>query len=395
MLTTIHSTEVIFKLNSFEKERVLLERLVNIDSRSGQISGVQKVIEIVKDELLDMGFVTSLIPNPTHASADLLVGVLPGCLPYQVAFVSHADTVLGPTDEHFFYESTSESKLFGPGVADNKGGIAVALRGLRQYLSHSTLRPSLLFVCSPNEEVGSLGFHSLFEKFGNESAIVLGFEPALKNGDLIKGRHGNRWYRIKIKGIPFHAGRFGEPSLNAAHEAAYKTVRLSQLNDVKNRIKVNVGTVSGGSGHFNIVCGDVELLVDVRFPCHKIRDQLHDKIIEILETPHVYCEQTNAQCEVSYTLDDDCPSMGFEHDSNGPVLDYLNSIYLAEAKASDISFTGGAADINYFSMPSNFCLDGLGPIAGGMHTTEEYILADSLYTRSNALTYFLESLGER
>lgn len=373
----------------------LLEELVSIDSRSRIPQGVERVQRLLKSEFERLGFQTELRANREHESADLLIATLPGELPYQVCFIGHADTVLGPSRVHRFQIDSDLKAIKGPGVGDNKGGVLVALKGLENYLNESTLRPTLKVVISPSEEMGSLGFHQDFFSIGQDSEIVLGFEPALLNGDLIRGRHGNRWYRIFIQGRSAHAGRFGEAAVNAAHEAAHKMVELAKLNDAEKLLKVNIGSFTGGEGHFNTICGKAELQLDIRFPCLETRDQLHQKIEQIIADSSIECALSGQRPKCFYQLEDDCPPMSRALDLEGYTELYLNSIRLIEEQSVQAGFTGGAADINYFSTGNNFCLDGLGPRAWGMHTTDEAISLTSFFTRSRALSHFLHHLGTR
>lgn len=372
-----------------------LNQLVAIDSRSKKIEGVQAVQEAVSARLRSMGFSIEKHPHPRHESADLLVARLKGDLPFQVAFIGHADTVLGPSRVHQFRHSEDGKTIYGPGVADNKGGVLVALRGLEHFLSLSSTKPDLVFVCSPSEETGSLGFHEIFAKIGAQSQVVLGFEPALNNGSLIRGRHGNRWYKIRIKGKPFHAGRFGEPAINAAHETALKIAQFIGLNRPAQKVKVNVGSIKAGDGHYNIICGESEVLLDTRFPCFQTRDQLHYEISKILDQQTTHCEVSGKPAHTYWSLEDDCPPMAPCFDELGLASLYLESVEKIEGRAIEAGFTGGAADINYFSTGENFCLDGLGPIAAGMHTIEERIEVSSLFSRARSLALFLHRLSEQ
>jgi glutamate carboxypeptidase len=380
---------------SSSQDLSFLQELVDIDSRSKKAEGVQKVQECVAQRLKQMGFSIEMFANPSYESADLLVATLKGELPFQVSFIGHADTVLGPSRVHQFRSSDDGKTIWGPGVADNKGGVLVALRGLEHYLSQATARPTLVFVCSPSEETGSLGFHHHFARIGAQSEVVLGFEPAMNNGSLIRGRHGNRWYKIKIKGKPFHAGRFGESAINAAHEAALKISQFIQLNQATKKVKVNVGSIKAGEGHYNIICGESEILLDTRFPCFQTRDELHERIISILDQQTTFCEITNKPAQTFWSLEDDCPPMAPCFDENRLASLYLASVEKIEGKSFEAGFTGGAADINYFSTGQNFCLDGLGPIAAGMHTIDERIEVSSLFSRARSLALFLHRLSEQ
>jgi len=380
-------------LKTVKEELEFLRLLVDTDSRSKKNDGVQAVQNHLATRLRSLGFEVRLHAHPTKDSADLLVATLPGSLPFQVTHIGHADSVLGVSSRYRFSLSEGGKIATGPGIADNKGGLLVALRGLEDFVRSHTMRPTLVFVSSPCEETGSIGWHDLFKEIGNASQVLLGFEPSLPNGDIIRCRNGNRWYKIQIKGKPFHAGRFGEPALNAAHEAAMKICELMKLGDEEKRIKVNIGSLKGGDGLYNIICGQTELMLDTRFPCFESRDELHEKITAIIAKSFTHCLISGIASQSLYCLEDDCPPMPLSRDPWGFTDSYLKQLQEIEGQTYRGVSTGGAADINYFSDGRQFCLDGLGPIASGMHTIHEKIDVSSLFTRATALKQFLSHLS--
>ena len=119
-------------------------------------------------------------------------------------------------------------------------------------------------ICSPTEEIGSPGFQEFFKKQSATSEIVLGFEPSLEDGSIVESRRGNRWYHIHVHGKEGHAGRDHKHGVNAAHELAFKMVQLHQLTDYNRNLTVSVGQISGGT-KYNVICGNAEAKVDVRF----------------------------------------------------------------------------------------------------------------------------------
>ena len=133
--------------------------------------------------------------------------------------------------DYSFLESSCGEKIEGPGIADNKGGVFLLLKGLEIFLK---LRPNpnvtLKIVCSPNEETGSIGFQQKFKKIGLASDLILGFEPSLSCGSIIHSRNGNRWYKVTIKGKAAHSGRAHKGHVNAAHDLCSKVVAFQNLN---------------------------------------------------------------------------------------------------------------------------------------------------------------------
>ena len=379
----------------------LLRELVDIDSLTTEADGVNRVQGVIARELRAMGFECVLTPNQTTASGDLLVGTLRGQDQKRfITFVSHADVVMGLDAVGPYRVLPDQLHARGPGVIDNKGGISVALEGLKQYLDElkttggGTTLPklSLRFVSSANEEAGSPGFQEILARFADDSALVLGFEPAVDNGSIIESRRGNRWYQIKIKGAEAHAGRCKGEELNAAHEAALKISKLAKLNDIKNGLSVNVGQMSGGRGRFNIVCGEIDMKLDTRFSSFESRDKLHRQIESILLTPSIRSHLTGEKTQTTYTIADDCPPFSATKASRALLKSYLKTVKQLERRSIIAVKAGGAGDVNYISAQNVIVLDGLGAIGGQMHTPEEFIYLPSLSTRAMALVSFLSRI---
>lgn len=379
----------------------LLRELVEIDSLTTDAEGVNRVQNVIARELRSMGFTCSFTPNQTTASGDLLVGTLQGQDQTRfITFVSHADVVMGLDAVGPYRVLPDQLHARGPGVIDNKGGISVAVEGLKKYLEELKInggesalpKLSLRFVSSANEEAGSPGFQEILARFADDSAIVLGFEPAVDNGSIIESRRGNRWYQIKIKGAEAHAGRCKGEELNAAHEAALKISKLVKLTDIKSGLSVNIGQISGGRGRFNIVCGEIDMKLDTRFSSFESRDKLHRQIESILLTPSVRSPLSGEETQTTYSIADDCPPFAATKASRALLKSYLKTVNELEQRSIVAVRAGGAGDVNYISAENVIVLDGLGAIGGQMHTPEEFIYLPSLSTRAMALVSFLNRI---
>jgi glutamate carboxypeptidase len=339
--------------------------------------------------------------NPDVPSAHLVEGVLTGDDPNRfITFVCHADVVLGIEIVGAYRKDSDGLRAQGPGVIDNKGGVVVALEGLRLYLKKlqaAGKKPalSLRFVSSPNEEAGSPGFQNQYALYARDSKIVLGFEPALDNGSIIESRRGNRWYDVRILGQEAHAGRCKGEEINAAHDAAKKITRLSRLNHLKNGISVNVGQIKGGRERYNVVCGMVEMKIDARFSTFAARERLHKQIEHILLRPVSGASTTGSFSKTTYTIADDCPPFASTLASRHLLKGYLSKIKEIEGRKIRAEKAGGAGDVNYMSALGVVVLDGLGAVGGHMHTENEFIFLPSLSTRAVALSAFLERIEKK
>lgn len=375
----------------------LVRELCEIPSASNDPAGVNRAQAVLARELVALGFRTELVPNPLNragvapVSGDLLVATLRGESPRFVTFMSHVDTLDGATNAVRFRRDGQ--RLVGQGVLDDKASQVVALEGLRRYLARvKTPRLSLRFVSSPSEEAGSTGFHALFGKFGADSEVALGFEPALEDGSVVESRRGNRWYEINVRGFEAHSGRAPEKGANAALELAHQIVALHALNDPARGVTVSVGRIEGGADLFNVVCGWARAKVDTRFGDLRARDRLHARIEKILGRPRVRSKAGRRPTETCWELRDDCPPVAPTPESRALVRKYLRIVAELEGRRVKSVRSGGAADICHMARPGLLAIDGLGAVGGNMHREDEFVEISSLETRSEALARFLESL---
>ncbi len=392
-------------MNSISDPKIaLLRDLVEIPSGTSNIEGVNRVQKRIADELQAMGSQTRLHDNDQgpNASAQFLIGEFPGKGPRIVNLVSHADTVfeLESGFLHFHYDPAT-GLASGPGVIDDKGGIVVAIEGLRRWLKRTPISDRKLtvrFLCAPNEETGSTGFHSLLSRLGKDSWLALGFEPAMEDGSVVRSRVGNRWYKIRVEGQAAHSGRHLNRGVNAAHELAFKLVELQRLNHTptdnpSDEVTLSTSSLGGGSGKYNIVCADAEAKIDVRFSSFEGRDRAHHEIESIVNKSHIPASITGREPRSSYEVADDCPPFSETDESVRLMEIYIELVEKLESRKISSSKCGGAADVNYMSRPGLHIIDGLGAYGGGMHRDDEHIQVSSLETRSEALALFLERLN--
>lgn len=384
---------------SKDPRTALLRELVAINSGTTNIAGVNRVQDIVAREAKTTGLSVRFETNADGAekSGKFLVAETGAAGLRTIDLVTHADTVFETSSG--FLDFTLDEKAGrarGPGVIDDKGGIVVALEGLKRWLAKTPSgerRIRVRLLCAPSEEVGSPGFHDLLARLGREAWMALGFEPAFEDGSIVKSRRGNRWYTIRVQGRAAHSGRYFSQGVNAAHELAFKLVELHGLTDLKRNLTVSTSTLCGGDGKFNIVCAEAEARIDVRFADFETRDQVHRKVEKIIADPHLAPAEDGARPTGSYSLADDCPPFAFTPGAATYVDRYIGIVENIERRKIEALKSGGAADVNYMSHPGLIVIDGLGPFGGGMHRTDEFIELSSLETRSEALAQLLTEIN--
>ena len=193
--------------------------------------------------------------------------------------VGHMDTVwpVGTVAEMPLHEEGG--LLFGPGVADMKGGlveIVFALWALRELELEPSVMP-VVFV-NTDEEIGSVEstrFIRLLAQ-GAERAFVLESGEGA-DGKLKIARKGVGRFTVTVHGRSSHAGADFEQGISAILELSHQVQRLFALNDPAQGVTVNVGTIDGGLRP-NVVAPAASAIVDVRVPTTAAARRLERRI---------------------------------------------------------------------------------------------------------------------
>ena len=126
----------------------------------------------------------------------------------QAVLTGHYDTVYPKESPFQTVRTREDGALWGPGVADMKGGISVMLAALEAFEAHpDKARVGYRVLLSPDEEIGSPGSAPLLERLGREGHVGLTYEPALADGTLAGARKGSGNFHILVRGRSAHAGR--------------------------------------------------------------------------------------------------------------------------------------------------------------------------------------------
>lgn len=372
----------------------LLQDLVSISSYTKDKKGVLQVQKHFQRALESLGLKTKFFKGDNRELAPLLIAEMNGREDKWITLICHADTVHQKSEMQNQLLFTTGSIAQGPGVIDNKGGMVVITRTLRALFEHreqETLRYGIRVICSPSEEIGSPGLHHVFRYYGRRAKVVLGFEPASPEGNIIGSRQGNRWYNLDIHGLSAHAGRDHEHGINAGVELAQKVIRLQELTNYPQGVTVNIGHMSAGKPKHNIVPDHAHALVDVRFQTLAQRQETHRKILEIFKQETVF-NQAGKTTDSEWSIADDCPPFEKGKLSLELFRHYQRSIYIHEGRHIHLQHAGGCADSNHLNNPNTPVLDGLGPVGGEMHTVREWIDLKTIETRALAAAHLINEL---
>src|SRR5262249_37533549 len=170
-----------------------LRQMVVIESGSSDVEGLAKMADLVEARLMALGAKTERRKTTRGAGADLVIGTFEGSGHAKLMLMAHMDTVYEKGILATQPWRVDGERIYGPGIADDKGGIAVALQALKilkdvEWRNYAKL--TVLF--NPDEEVGSIGSGELISELADQHDFALSFEPtvaapAAKNDTLLLG----------------------------------------------------------------------------------------------------------------------------------------------------------------------------------------------------------------
>ncbi|NJC99965.1 M20 family metallopeptidase [Candidatus Erwinia dacicola] len=372
----------------------LLENLVNINSGTGNRPGVEKVGELVRTELDDLGFKTQWVNLPAsmrHAGSLVARHSGPG---KKILIIGHLDTVF-PRNSPFqsFTLSSDQLSATGPGVIDDKGGVVTILYTLNALnhagkLKHANITVVLTGDEEQAEKPTSISRNALKEA-AQGSDIALGFEFSLAENQLVTRRRGlSEWY-LSSSGKPGHSSTIFQTA--SGDGAIYETARV--LNSFRTTLSnipgltLNPSIILGGqtvnedtqqntgsaSGQKTIIAAQTLVHGDLRFLSDKQKCMAEQKMHEIMETS---LPLTSSQLIFNNIM----PAM-LEKNENRQLLAELSdiSVTLGGSSLQAVQTTErGGADISYIAQYAAASLDGLGPWGRGTHSQNETLEVKSL-----------------
>ncbi len=302
----------------------------------------------------------------------------------RLLLVGHLDTVHDPGGP--FRElsvSPDGARATGPGAADMKGGILIAIAAL-EALAEAGVAVSWTFLLNSDEETGSFGSEAALRAAARDHEVGLVMEPALPGGALAIERLGSGQFRIDAFGRSAHAGRDFAKGVSAVYALAGTIVALQGMADPKQGIVVNVGPLQGGLVT-NTVPDRASCWGNVRFPDAAASDRLGEAIDALARG-------------------DGLPRIAVERVFNRPAKPATEPVRrlaeAARAAALDLGAdlptgaTGGVCDGNILQDAGLPTLDTLGVCGGNLHRTDEFIEVGSLVSRCRLLAVLMCRLAE-
>lgn len=359
----------------------LLEELVRINSGSHNKPGVDAVGRVIGDALAGCGLVKAVIETEDVGNPLVFRVPVDSHRPPQVLLVGHMDTVFA-ADTDFTVYREDDTRVYGPGVIDMKGGLVAGIFAIKALCAAGLLRRiPLAFVCTGDEEIGSLYSRALIQQEARKSTCALVLEAGGLNGEVVTGRKGNLSARLTVTGRAGHAAFAGPDKASAIVELAHQILAIEALNDPAAGLSANVGTVAGGIGP-NTVAAHAEARLDFRFIHPEDGERLKSRLSDICGKPTL----PGAVCQLE--LLSGRPPMPLNA-ANQRLYRRIDRVARRLGIAIGPEFRAGVSDANVIAEIGTPVIDGLGPIGAGDHSPREYMLKDSLPQRTLLLAGIL------
>ncbi|MBX7200569.1 MAG: M20/M25/M40 family metallo-hydrolase [Rhodospirillaceae bacterium] len=364
----------------------LLEQLVNIDSGTGDVEGSNKIQGILTADLKALGMTVESIPAEAPNLGANTVATLTGSGKTRILMIAHTDTVYEAGTAKLRPYRTDETHAYGPGVADEKGGVVQGLYALK--ILHDlkfTNFAKITYLIETSEERGSPGTRKLIDKLLSEADVELNLEGGDEPDVLTVWRKGSSTFHIDVKGRPAHAGVAPQDGRNAAMELIHQLAGIESLPKSGEGLTANLTVMSAGTRN-NIIPENASAQVNVRVRNKASLDEVEALLKKNAETTVIPDTKVTVSREAAY------PPL-----VNNPATDKLAAraqrIYAEIGKTIGTGGNGGASESALAADANVPALDGLGPVGANFHSEKEYMVLATVSPRLYLLTRMLMDLG--
>lgn len=393
-----------------ERSIALLERLVNQNSGSLNLEGVEKVGAMMRAELEPLGFEVTWKPMRETGRAGHLIATHRGRPDgKRLLLIAHLDTVFEPDSPFQRFERMGDLAR-GPGAGDDKGGMVVALAALRAMHAAGTLKDANIefHMTGDEEDAGDpieVARADLIAA-GKRSDVALCFEGLIReNGADMSSvaRRSSESWTVTATGKPGHSsGIFSAAAGDGAIYELARVIHRFRTELPEPNLTFNVGLVAGGeqaalddgkirasaSGKTNIIASTAIARGDLRTLSVEQAERVKAKMAAIVADHAPGTSATLAFDPGGY------PAMA-PTDGNRALLVRLNAVNrdlgLPEMAALD-PLKRGAADISFVA-PFVDSLAGLGAYSTGDHGPEETVDLPSIARQATRAAFLMSRLA--
>jgi glutamate carboxypeptidase len=368
--------------------RVLLERLVNVNSGTLNPSGVREVAALLEPEFEALGFRTRWADGAAWGRAGHLIAVREGRRGApRVLLIGHLDTVFERDSPFQRWERLDAHTARGPGVIDMKGGDVAMLLALRALADAGRLDALHVTAVLTGDEERAGDPQELARRDLLEGARGAEWAIGFEDGDgrlehAVIARRGSSGWRLECVGTPAHSSQIFRDDVGpgAILEAARVLQGFRDSLAGEPLLTFNPGLVLGGTrvdlqadsargsaaGKSNVIAGRAVVTGDLRTISVEQRERAKAVMRRIAAASPAHVRST-------LEFDDGYPPLA-PTDGNRQLLAWLDRAS-RDLGLGPVGFTdparAGAADISWTQGIVPMAIDGLGMKGDGGHTVGE------------------------
>jgi glutamate carboxypeptidase len=402
------------------EDKQLLEQIVNINSGTMHLAGIESVKDVVAPKFEVLGFRVRWVPlqAKTGRAGDLVAEHLcpmgEGHCGKRLLLIGHMDTVFEPSSpfqKFAVVPDTAGKVATGPGIADMKGGLVIMLAALRAMEETGALdRAEIRIVLSGDEERAGTPIEIARGDMidaAKHSDVALEFEPSarLDGQDSVSiGRRSSTTWHLETSGISGHSSQIFGPRLG--YGAIYEMARIidSFRRELpEDGLTFSPGLVLGGAsaelnaeatggsatGKANVVASSASVAGDIRTLNNEQTFRIEKRMRQIVDA-HL------AQTDAKITFDEGYPAMAATPADRELLRQWSEiSVQLGLGPVAEGGvMTRGAGDIAFVA-PYVAGLVGVGMLGEGYHAEGEKAFLDSIAPQAKRNAILMERLSQQ
>lgn len=398
----------------YERTVGLLERLVNQNSGSMNLEGVEIVGRMMRAELEPLGFKVDWVPMTAAKRAGHLIATKKGKAgTKRMLLVAHLDTVFEKDSPFQTFKRLTKAGLDeaeGPGAGDDKGGMVTIVAALRAMKAAGTLKDANIEIHMTGDEEDSGDPISIARAdliaAGKRSDAALDFEGLVREEGRDMGsiarRSSNSWTLTATGKSGHSSGIFSAAAGDGAIYEISRIITRFRTDLPEPNLTFNVGLIAGGQeasldadgvrasakGKTNIIPGIAIARGDFRTLSQEQTERVKAKMSTIVAAHAPLTSATITFEQGGY------PAMA-PTPGNKALLDRLNAINtdmgLPEMPVLD-PLKRGAGDISFVANDVD-SLAGLGPYSRGDHAPGETVDLLSIKTQAKRAAIMMSRLS--
>lgn len=366
-----------------------MKELVEIESGSRDIEGLDKIAEVIaarlkalggKVEMIEPGPDTAKLHNMPAKIGKMVRATFTGKGTKKILLLAHMDTVYPRGSLAGQPFKIDGDRAWGLGIADDRHGIAVVLHSLAilktmNFNDYGTLT----VLINGDEEIGSPASRNVITRLGTEHDAVLSYESGgdAKTDIVRLATSGTAAAILRVRGRGAHAGVRPEAGVNAFYELAHQVMQTRDLSDPALGVKVNWTMARAGIVR-NMIPPGAEAEADIRVERVSDLDAVEQKLRERIKNKLL------SEAEVELQFQRGRPALQAT-DASRALSAHAQKIYSEIGKTLTVptASTGGGTDAAYAALKTTApVVEGFGLRGYGAHSTDaEYVLISSIEPR--------------